>query len=233
MNNKNTQTEIYVPDRALKQHEHEMLVLVAQRFANRDFTVLDIGCADGLFCKALKEQFSAARITGFDLSAELIDHANSHGLADCEFTTGDALSYDTERRFDLLIASGILSVFEDFAIALNKWLQWLAPGGAMFIFGRFNSADIDTRISIRNNFNRSDWEGGLSAYSVHTVGRFLEQNGFRHQFLRFRLKIDLPKHKNPVRTYTVDTLDGETLVVNGANLIAEHYFLKIWRTDGT
>jgi trans-aconitate methyltransferase len=233
MQNKNTQTEVYVANRSLKQHEEEMLELVAARFVDREFSVLDIGCADGLFCKALKERFPRARVTGFDLSAELISQANSYGLADCEFTIGDASTYETDQRFDLLIASGILSVFEDFEVVLGKWLEWLRSDGLILIFGRFNSEDIDMRISIRNNFNHSGWEGGLTTYSLYTVGRFLEAKGYQHEFHRFRLSIDLPRDENPVRTYTIETVDGEKLVVNGANLLAEQFFLKIWKPAST
>lgn len=222
-----SQNEAYVANRDLKQHEQEMLDLVAKHFSDEAFTVLDIGCADGMFSEALKRRFTSARITGVDISENLITRANSRSIADCEFTISDVMSYKPDRKFNVIIASGILSAFQDYEQPLETWLEWLDQNGVMFIFGRFNSADIDAQIKIRNNFNQSDWEGAYSAYSVRTVSKFLKKKHFAHEFSRFSLELDLPKSENPVVTYTVNTVDGEKLIINGANLIAEFHFLTI------
>jgi trans-aconitate methyltransferase len=234
MNNEQTdptrttsQTEAYVENRAMKQHELEMLDLIASHFNDRAFTALDIGCADGLFCEALKQRLPDAQILGIDISEELICRANSRSVPDCEFTMSNIEKYEPNKKFNVIIASGILSAFQDYERLLENWLEWLEKEGVMFIFGRFNSKNIDTQVKFRNNYNQSDWEGGYSAYSVNTVSSFLKNKNLDHQFLRFSLKMDLPKSENPVITYTVNTEEGEKLIINGANLLAEFYFLKI------
>ena len=51
----------------------------------------------------------------------------------------------------------------------------MALEGLLYIFGRFNSRDVDTKILFRNNTgDKAEWEGGLSAFSVHTLSRFLK-----------------------------------------------------------
>jgi hypothetical protein len=66
-------------------------------------------------------------------------------------------------------------------------------------------------------------------YSVHSIGRFLTAAGYRFEFIRFRLPIVLAESDDPIRTYTRTTTDGDTLVLNGANVVAEHHFLVVHR----
>ena len=109
-----SQNEAYTPNRALKQHEQEMLDLIAKHFSDETFTILDIGCADGLFSEAVKRRFTRALITGVDISETLTARARYRRIADCEFTTSDVISYKPDRKFNVIIASGILSAFQDY-----------------------------------------------------------------------------------------------------------------------
>ena len=86
----------------------------------------------------------------------------------------DALAYKPQKKFDVIVASGVMSIFEDFTDPLDRWLSWLDKGGWLYEVGPFNSADIDTSIVFRNNRLGTDWEGWLSSYAKATVGRFLD-----------------------------------------------------------
>ena len=198
-----TQKEAYQSGRELKEHEAQLLDKIILKFANDTISMLDIGCADGLFCRHLSKALPKSSITG------------------------NAESFIPDQPFDLIVASGILSVFDDFEPLLKKWLSWLKPDGTMIVFGRFNSMDIDVKISFRNNLNQSGWEGGLNAYSIATVGKFLKNHGYKYEFSKFHLEKLIPKQDDPIRTYTVITEDGDKMIVNGANLIAEHFHLTI------
>jgi SAM-dependent methyltransferase len=228
---RNVQIDAYLAPRPLKQHEEEMLALIKERqlpgFAGR---VLDIGCANGEFLLALGKVFPEATTVGIDASERLIAMARERAEGSrATFAVEDALTFRPDTPFDIVIASGILSVFDDIEHVLDLWLSWLAPGGRMYVFGRFHSRNIDTIVRFRNNHTNGDWEGGLTTYSVHTVDRLLSERGLPHEFRRFRLAMELAEQPDPIRTYTRRCADGEQLVVNGANLIAEHYYLVIER----
>lgn len=122
-------------------------------------------------------------------------------------------------RYSILVALLVL---------LEKWLSWLSQEGRIYIFGRFNSKNIDTIIKFRNNYKRNEiWEGGLTAYSVHTIMQYLNESGLKGEFIRFLLPIEMGESEDPIRTFTKTTTDGEKLVLNGANIIAEHFHLII------
>jgi hypothetical protein len=90
-----------------------------------------------------------------------------------------------------------------------KWLDWMNQDGLLYVFGRFNSKNIDTKISFRNNkIGNPNWENGLTSYSVETVRNFLTDKGYTATFKRFYLKINISEHEDPIRTYTKITQDG-------------------------
>ena len=121
--------------------------------------------------------------------------------------------------------------FEEFETPLKKWLSWLSDEGLLFLFGRFNSRNVDTKIQFKNNTrNDPKWEGGLSAFSIHTITNFLKELGFKCEFKRFHLPIEIKEDvSNPIRTFTKELKTGEKIVMDGANIIAEHYFVVIGR----
>lgn len=186
---------------------------------------VDLGCATGALLAALSERYPAAKLTGVDISPVLLERARRRAPG-VSFVEADVREYEPDRPLDLIVASGLLSIFEDFAEPLERWVSWLAPGGRLFVFGLFNSSDVDRIVRFRNNAYGGDWEGGLTAYSVQTVGRHLDGLGLRHDFEPFEISIDLPRQDNPIRSYTVRAGDRR-LVINGANVVGEMFFLTI------
>ena len=224
----NKQIAAYLEDRPLKQHEDEMLARLCRDLPRFSGRLLDIGCADGNFLQALTNQFPDADLAGLDANSQLLSVATMRfSEKRVELIEANAATFQPSEPFDALVASGILSVFEDFSAVLKRWISWLRPGGRLYVFGRFNTCNIDTIVRIRNNYRGGEWESGLTAFSIQTVSQFLDKQGLAHEFQRFQLQVSLLQQEDPVRTYTVDTVDGRRLVVNGANLIAEHHFLIV------
>lgn len=224
----NRQIAAYLEPREFKQHEQELLAMIQIDYPQFNGHMLDIGCATGNFIQAMQAHYPEANYTGIDISADLISIARTRLTEDNVYLlVEDVLRYQPVTTFDMIIASGVLSIFEEFEPVLDRWLSWLKKGGRVYIFGRFNSRNIDTIIRFRNNYVGGDWEGGLTSYAVHTVANYLEARGFRYTFKRFYLNVELAERDDPIRTYTIPCVDGSRLVVNGANTIAEHYFLTI------
>ena len=226
----NRQIGAYHNQQTLKQHQQEQISIIKADYPEFCGTVLDIGCANGTFIEAMRAVYPTASYTGIDLSEELIELARRRLPGDdVSLFVENVLSYQPAAGFDIIVASGVLSIFEDHEPVLKKWLSWMNSGGRLYIFGRFNSKNIDTIVRFRNNYNQGDWEGGLTSYSIQTVSRVLEQSGYKHAFKRFTLNMELAEGEDPIRTYTVNCQDGTTLVLNGANTVAEHYFLTVTR----
>ncbi|MBZ0265987.1 class I SAM-dependent methyltransferase [bacterium] len=225
---KNVQIEAYRGDRSLKHHDRQLLDMIRKNHPEFRGSLLDIGCAAGVFIENMLNYFPDAHYTGFDTSEELVDNGKQIlNRPNVELIVADVMEFTPSKKFDILIASGVLSIWEDFTEPLEKMLPWMNDSGCFYIFGRFNSANVDTIVRFRNNHVGGGWEGGLNSYSIHTVGDWLENRGYKAEFSKFELPIELEKSENPIRTWTVISREGEKLILNGANTVAEFYFLSV------
>ena len=228
----NTQIEAYLeePDR-LKYHQKELIEIITSRInPSSSGEGLDIGCATGALIRNLSPMLDKYNFTGFDNSKDLIDYANKlNKRASSKFFVGDFNSIDFDKKFNLICAVGVLSIFEEFEAPLKKWLSWLSDDGIFYLFGGFNSRNIDTKILFRNNTqSQTKWEGGLTSYSIQTTTRVLKKLGYKCNFKKFHLPIDIKEDlDNPIRTYTETTTTGEKLVLCGANVVREKFFVTI------
>jgi SAM-dependent methyltransferase len=221
---RNTQIETYLRPRELKDHEKRQLELIEERRPEFRGRCLDIGCATGYFLRAMAERRPDAEYVGIDISPELLAAARD-AVPAATFLEADAVDFEPDAPFDVIVAAGVLSIFDDFAPVLDRWLSWLAPGGLLLVFGRFNSRPVDTIIRFRNHHTGGDWQSGLTAYSVATVSDHLRRRGVEPTFERFVPGFTLSEHEDPIRNYTVDCDDGRRLLINGANVVAEYHFL--------
>ena len=169
-------------------------------FAQRQFLTL---LAGGIFANAFKKDFPSFQVKGIDLDKKLIAKAkeNYPGL-ESSFSCDDCRKITSNEKFDVIHASGILSVFEDFEEALTQWIDLLSENGKFFLFNRFNSKDIDVLIRHRNNTKNYGWETGLNTFSINTLKRYLNSKNLSHQIKKFALPFDLPEHKDPIRSFT-------------------------------
>jgi len=220
----NFQTQAYTADRPVKQHETEMLALIEAEMGTAfDGSVLDLGCADGKFAKLLKDRFPQIACTGIDLDAQLIERARQDdgGVA---FRCGDVRDIAGLGAHRAIVASGILSVFDDPEPVLANWIGALEPGGRLFVFGRFNTADIDVRIAFRVGRRSAPWEGGWTAFSLKTVREIAGEQGCKVDFRPFVFDGRLEKTDDPVKTFTIEAADGTRYTATGGNVLAEQYF---------
>ena len=100
---------------------------------SRGARVLDAGCGSGQLAIALAER--GARVTGIDLSSEMIrrarDHARERGL-DIEWRTGDVTRLaDPLAVFDAVQARVLLQFVPDVPAALRELRRVLKPGGRL------------------------------------------------------------------------------------------------------
>lgn len=220
----NVETSAYVQNRPLKHHELQTLQWIERERPGFSGRLLDVGCADGRMLQAIAEQYPRASLAGFDYSQELVEQGRRILPSGVSLEIGDAATYTTEERYDVVLASGLISIFDDPLEILTRMSGWLAPKGLLIVFGRFTTADMDVRVHFRRS-GQEKWQGGLTAFSLKTVGEHLRSLGLAIAWERFRLPISMPRSEDPIRTYTVETRDGDKLVLNGANVLAEHYFL--------
>jgi len=230
------------PSRAPKQHELAMLDRIAAHYPHGPESVLDIGCADALFLAMVAARWPEARCRGIDASLDMVeagsDRLRRRGNVSASVSWCRAEEYSRQAFVDppwsVIVASGILGCMEDACAQLERWLGWLDPVGRLFLFGRFNSSDIDVEIQHRTRDARGvlgAWQRGLSAMSRRTIDEAMGRCGYSVDWRRFKLGMRLAGDPaDPLRSFTHELATGEHLVLNGANTVAEHWFATIWRS---
>lgn len=229
---RNLQVDVYKQARDLKYHERKMTELIRGRVGD-DFkgSLIDVGCASGGYLEHLLAEFPQADLVGLDADPALAELARERLGDDVSIVVADAAAWKPEQRFDVVMASGILGVFVDPLDALDRWLEWLSPGGTLFVFTSFNTTDVDTRVYYRNLYNDRGWETGMTSYARRTVREHLASRGWEMEFEKFELPIEIAPAEDPIRAWTLRLASGEKLIVNGANQIQEMVYLTAWRTQ--
>lgn len=196
-------------------------------YLEKSQSFLDIGCAKGEFMYILKKTFPNIAYTGVEYAQELIDMAKKEPvLNDVEFVCGDALDFDLGKKFDIALMAGVLSIFDDFTVPLGNMIKHINQNGVGCVFGLFNPFDIDVLVRYRRNYADSDrWESGFNNYSMKTISAYLEQHAYDIAWHKFKLKTDLPKNSDQIKSYTVRGEDGDNVILNGTGMMTDFYAL--------
>jgi len=124
------------PSRPLHDLNPVRLRFVADGVSLRGAAVLDVGCGGGILSEALAR--SGARVTGIDLSEELIETAKLHLLesdldVDYRCIDVEALAGEMAGSFDAITCMELLEHVPDPAALLAACRRLLKPGGRLFL----------------------------------------------------------------------------------------------------
>jgi len=135
--------------------------------------ICDVGCATGDFLYYLSNSIKDAEFFGIDIREDLLTKAKQE-VSNCNFILGDISDSKTlpKKQFDIVFMTGVLSIFDDYEIILENFLQLIKPKGIGYIFGIFNSYDIDVLIKIHNSKYQDGWESGWNLFSKSSIVSF-------------------------------------------------------------
>ncbi|MGX1369461.1 trans-aconitate 2-methyltransferase [Streptomyces canus] len=109
--------------------------------------IADLGCGPGNVTALLAARWPAARITGYDNSAEMLDKARveyagpTAGGGSLDFAHADVRTWTPAQPYDLIISNATLQWVPGHVERFGAWVAGLAPGGtlAFQVPGNFGS----------------------------------------------------------------------------------------------
>ncbi|GGF04133.1 class I SAM-dependent DNA methyltransferase [Flavobacterium limi] len=163
---------------------------------NSKGTILDIGCGTGMpIAKYLSDRnFS---ITGIDQSSKMIETAQSAGIKNSVFHTCDFFDFETDKKFNGIIAWDSLFHFpkERQNEIYSKVYHLLAPGGYfLFTHGKEEDEHIDSMFGEQFYYSclTKDFVLGLMKELgfeiLFSIENFVEENDQRHWVVLARKK---------------------------------------------
>ncbi|WP_027343460.1 trans-aconitate 2-methyltransferase [Hamadaea tsunoensis] len=102
--------------------------LIGRVYAERPARVVDAGCGPGTLTATLARRWPAARISGFDSSAEMIAAARELG-SDVDFAVADVLDWTPDPDVDVIVSNAVLQWVPGHRDLLARWAAALKPGG--------------------------------------------------------------------------------------------------------
>lgn len=102
--------------------------------------VLDMGCGPGYITEFLSGWTKIRHIIGVDFSENMIEFARSKSKGKATYLVGDAETFDTNERFDVVIAKGLFEYLEDDEKALRNIHRLLKMNG--YLIAEFRHANF-------------------------------------------------------------------------------------------
>jgi len=138
--------------------------------------MLEVGCGTGHWSRFFAER--GFRVTGIDISPEMVNVAQPEGLGDTSFSVADATSLPfPDDSFDIAVAVTVLEFVAEPGRIVHEMARCVRPGGRIVV-GALNSHSIlGIRRRVRPSeifgsakmFSRSELHGLLSDFGRATV----------------------------------------------------------------
>lgn len=201
----------------------------------KDLSIADVGCATGDFLYYLHQCFPKAELVGIDTVPSLVARAKQE-VPEAQFFVGDLYTGKglPEQKFDAVFLVGVHSIFDEVKPWMDNLLRMLAPGARAYVFGMFNPEGVDVLVRVRyaglsagKAGRKNPWQSGWNMVSERTVRDYLHTKKYSTKFYPFTLPIDLPKQKDPLRSWTFKLQSGKRAIVNGTQVLHHFSLLEI------
>lgn len=105
-------------------------------YVSKSNSILDLGCGTGLICNFLASKHPYKNFIGLDFSSA-VDYAKHYAevnnLQNINFIKDDILSYQTSRKYDLIICQGVLHHIPNIELAIEKIHSLLSNQGVLVL----------------------------------------------------------------------------------------------------
>jgi len=153
--------------------------LVAQIPVASPRSVVDLGCGPGNSTAVLATRWPAARITGLDSSAEMLDRARQSNPR-LEWVQGDITEWSSGagREYDIVFSNAALQWVTDHAAIYPRLLNRVAAGGALAVQVPANINEPAHQI-MRDLASSSAWRdrfppSGVCEWFVHGIAFYYD-----------------------------------------------------------
>jgi 2-polyprenyl-3-methyl-5-hydroxy-6-metoxy-1,4-benzoquinol methylase len=148
--------------------------------------VLDLGYGDGLFLNFLKNHENLTIVEG---SKKLCEKATKQAIklkSNAEVVFSFFEDFETEKKFDVVIASHVLEHVQDPVILLQKVKKWLSPNGKLIVivpnaesFHRKLGVILKLQNKLDDLSPRDHAVGHLRVFNLDSLRDLLHKSGFQ------------------------------------------------------
>tara|TARA_B100000427_G_C15378209_1_gene537628 strand:+ start:48 stop:755 length:708 start_codon:yes stop_codon:yes gene_type:complete len=217
--------------RYLKPKENFLMLteLIKKDKPKYNFSLLDVGCANGELLFNLNKKFKSANLTGIDVDEKLLNKAKINCPKEISFKKKSAMSEKFDnKKFDYIICCGVLSIFKDGEKILLNLKNNLKQGGKIFIFDSFNKYFFNLKIFVEDHRNEKFKSFKKNVYSIQFIERYFRKKKMRIKYHPFHLKTKLKRNKKNFIYNWTEKVAGKKVVTSGLGILQYQYWLKIY-----
>jgi ubiquinone/menaquinone biosynthesis C-methylase UbiE len=195
----------------------------------KDLSLIDVGCASGELLYHLKKKFPNYKLTGIDIDDKLLSLAKKFCSKDISFKKMNVANIKKNvGKFDIVILSGVLSIFSNAEIVLKNLIKILKPKGKIFIFESLNTYSFNLKIKSESFKKNKKIIFYKNIYSTDFIKRFALKNDKKCKFFPVELKINLKKNKKNLIYGWTEYLSKKKIVTSGLGIIHNQFWTKIY-----
>ena len=228
-NSKRIHDDFYLNEKFVVKESFKFLLNEIKNNHNKKFSLIDIGCATGVFISYVNKELPDVKITGADILENLLEQAKEN-CSSAELYQMDIYDKDSvkkslgEKKFDAVVLDGVHAIFDEVKPWIENLTNLVSKNGTIYVFGSFNESDFDIITRVKS-VDSEVWEKGWNRFSLKTVKNEFEKNNFDVTLKKFNLDLDIEKGNDDRRTYTHRLENGTRITRNGLELISTPYLV--------
>jgi len=208
----------------VKELYKEVLSIIKDKYKSNEYIdILDIGTASGELPYYLNRELGLHnKPYAFDISSKLIKNAKDRFGDDINFFEDDVKSFSLDKKFDVIIMKGVISIFEEYKSILDRCFNHLKENGLLIIISVFNDYNITVKLKFKTK-RINKWQSGYNLFPINDIKSYVEKNGFKFKSKEHIMPFDIDKTDDFIRAWTVN-VDGKRMLLNGLGML---YNLKV------
>ena len=210
-----------------KEKSKMLLKILKKKLSkNKKYTLLDIGCANGELIYFLSKNLKNIDYFGVDIRNDLLNLAKKKNLSQANFRRVDFNKRNNfNQKFDIIIASGVISIFDNLNIFFQNLKKCLKTNSKIFLGGHFNNFDYDVRVKYTDlKIKKKIYQSGWNIWSIKTIKNHLKSKKMRKH--NFFIKYDVKITKNDqIRSWTIK-INKKRYFTNALKIIQNQMWLE-------
>ena len=193
----------------------------------KNSSLIDIGCSNGELLFNLSKNFNF-KLTGIDVDKNLLIKAKKNCPSEVSFFHKDISKKNLKlKKYDIVVLSGVLSIFKDGKNILKNVLKLVKPKGVIYIFDSLNIYSYNLHIKANKLEKGREVNWYKNMYSTDYIKKFFGKYNKKCKFFQFRMKKNIKKDKSNLNYGWTEILSGKKIITSGLGLIQNQFWVKI------